>query len=426
MGKRIFLIFATAASLVGCDQSVSVASAGDGTFQSPQAIGDCGGAVVKHQYIVSWKNGAVTKEFGQSDESFVRDFVSVYKDEIQLAEPEMRVYIPEQEMRAQSIAQVQKITQADNWGVINASVDQAWKQGEYGQGVTVAVIDTGVDATHPQLSAQIALNPGENGTDAQGRDKSKNAVDDDGNGYIDDFYGWNFVAGTNSPIDDNGHGTHVSGIIAAQHADTVAKPAAYVQGVAPKSRILPLKFLDGDGSGNLSDAVTAIDYAVARGAQVINASWGGTACSATLKAKIASLVDKNILFVAASGNDGVDLARDARYPASFSSLAQLTVGAIGSFGSMASYSNYGTQAVQLFAPGTLVISTFPNASMAALSGTSMATPFVTGSAAIFYGAHPGANLTQVRNAILGSVAKNPQYLNQTQGRLNLSAMLAIF
>lgn len=426
MGKRIFLIVAHALVLVGCDQSVSVASAGDGTFQSPQAIGDCGQAVVKNQYIVSWKNGAVTKEYGESDEAFVRDFVNVYKDQIHIAEPEMRVYIPESEMRAQSIMQVQKITQADNWGQINANVDQAWKQGEYGQGVTVAVIDTGVDAAHPQLSSQMALNPGENGTDSQGHDKSKNAVDDDGNGYVDDYYGWNFVAGTNSPIDDNGHGTHVSGIIAAQHSDTVAKATPYVQGLAPKAQILPLKFLDGDGSGNLSDAVSAINYAVSRGAQVMNASWGGTACSATLKAAIASLVDKNVLFVAASGNDGVDLGKEARYPASFSSLAQLTVGAIGSFGSMASYSNYGTQAVQLFAPGTLVISTFPGGSMAALSGTSMATPFVTGAAALFYGAHPGANLTQVRNAILGSVAKNPQYLNQTQGRLNLAAMLAIF
>lgn len=427
MGKRIFLILAPMAFLLtACDQPVSMDSAG-GTFQSPASLGgDCSGAVVKHQYLVSWKNGAVTKEYGEDDDSFVRDFVNVYKQDIKIAEPDMRVSIPEQELRTQSLMQVQKVTRADNWGQINAAVDQAWKQGQYGQGVVVAVVDTGVDATHPQLSAQMALNPGENGTDSQGRDKSKNGVDDDGNGFIDDYYGWNFVAGNNSPVDDNGHGTHVSGIIAAQHADTVAGPAPYVQGMAPKSQILPLKFLDGDGSGNLSDAVSAIDYAVARGAKVINASWGGTACSATLKSRIASLVNKNILFVAASGNDGVDLGQESRYPASFSFLSQLTVGAIGLYGSMASYSNYGTQAVQLFAPGTLVISTFPGGAMAALSGTSMATPFVTGAAALIFGAHPGADLTQVRDAILNSVAKNTQYLNLTQGRLNVASMLANF
>lgn len=424
MGKRNFLITATLTIVVtACSQPVQMTSSAS-TFQKPNFTDDnCTGAVLKHQYIVSWKNGAVTKEYGQDDDAFVRDFVNPYKKEIALAEPDFKISIPE---HADALMGVQKITRADNWGAIRVAADQAWKQNQYGQNAIVAVVDTGVDAFHPQLTAQMAQNPGEIGTDSAGRDKSKNGVDDDGNGYIDDWYGWNFVAGTNSPIDDNGHGTHVSGIIAAQHSDTVAQAAPYVQGIAPKSKILPLKFLDGDGSGQLSDAVSAIDYAVSRGANVINASWGGTGCSATLKSRIQGLIAKNILFVAASGNDGLDLAEESRYPASFSFLSQLTVGATGLYDSMADYSNYGDNEVQLFAPGTLVVSTFPNGAMAALSGTSMATPFVTGTAALLYGAHPGANLTQIRSAILSSVAKDPQYHNQTQGRLNLTNLLTNF
>jgi subtilisin family serine protease len=423
MGNRIFLISVASSFLLltACSQAVQMTSS-DGIFQSPNFLGDnCTGAVLKNQYIVKWKNGAVTKEFGRGDEAFKKEFIENYKNEIELAEPDFKVSIPE---HIDALMNVQKVTQADNWGVIKVAADQVWKQGQYGQGVIVAVVDTGIDAAHPQLASQVALNPGENGTDSQGRDKSKNGVDDDGNGFIDDYYGWNFVAQTNAPVDDNGHGTHVSGIIAAQHADSVAKSAPYVQGLAPKAKILPLKFLDGDGSGALSDAVSAIDYAVARGARVINASWGGTACSATLQSRIQGLINRNILFVAASGNDSVDLAQNPRYPASFYFLSQLTVGATGMFDSMAEYSNYGTSAVQLFAPGTLIISTFPGGAMAALSGTSMATPFVSGAAALFYGSQPTATLMQSRAAILGSVTKNPQYHNQTQGLLHLSTLLS--
>lgn len=424
MGKRIFLVSTLLFLTTACDQAVKMAAANDGIFQKPNFTdGNCTGAVLKHQYIVTWKNGARTIEYGHDDESFQKEFIENFKKDIVLAEPDFKVSIPE---RAQGEMQIEAVSTADNWGVVRVSADAVWQQGQYGQNTTVAVIDTGVDANHRQLVSQMAINPGESGTDKLGRDKSKNAVDDDGNGYIDDYYGWNFVAGTNAPVDDNGHGTHVSGIIAAQHSDTKAGAASYVQGLAPKSKILPLKFLDSDGSGSLSDAVSAIDYAVARGAKTINASWGGTACSATLQARIRDLIDKNIMFVAAAGNDGIDLAEQSRYPASFSFLSQLTIGATGLFDSMADYSNYGDNQVQLFAPGTLVVSTYKGGSYAALSGTSMATPFVTGTAALLYGAHPDANLTQIRHAIMASVVKDPQYHNQTQGRLNLTNLLSNF
>ena len=424
MKSVIFLSLGILMMTTGCDQPAHMEAVGSLGFQSPFVLNPtdgCTGAVIKHQYIVTWKNGAITKEYGESDDSFAQNFIGAFKDQIQLAEPDMTVTIPE---AVQALIEVQTVTRADNWGAIKVEAGKVWQQGVYGQGALVAVVDTGIDRSHPQLAPRLALNTGEMGTDAQGRDKSSNGVDDDKNGFVDDWNGWNFVARTNSPLDDNGHGTHVSGIIAAQHSDTVAQAANYVQGIAPKAVILPLKFLDSDGTGALSDAVSAINYAVARGANVINASWGGTACSVTLRSAIANLVAKNILFVVAAGNDSVDLGEQPRYPASFSYLSQLTVGATGLFDSMATYSNYGTPSVHLFAPGTLIISTFPNATMAALSGTSMATPFVTGTAALLYGTHPDATLTQIRGAILGSVFKNSQYLNQTQGRLDLSGLLA--
>lgn len=422
--KNIFTIASVLWFVVGCDQQVAVSPAS--LLQTPSsnpALVDCSSAVIPHQYIVKWKSGAISRETANDDQTFIDGFLTAYKDQIDFAEPDHTVSVPE---KAQSMLAVQPVTEADNWGVIKVNADLLWQQGDYGAGVTVAVVDTGIDRTHPQLAQQLYMNPGENGTDAEGRNKATNGIDDDNNGYIDDWDGWNWVAGTNSPLDDYGHGTHVSGIIAAQHADTVAQLEPYVQGMAPKAKIMPLKFLDDTGSGAISNAVLAIQYAVMQGAQVINASWGGTDCSASLEQEIQALVSKNILFVAASGNDSVDLDTNARYPASFSFLSQITVGATGQFDSMADYSNYGTQVVKLFAPGTLIISTFPGGEMAALSGTSMATPFVAGAAALLYGVHPTATLSQVQSTIGLSILKNTQYLNETQGRLDLTTMLANF
>ena len=166
--------------------------------------GACTPMVIKNQYIVSWKDGRITRERAESDEAFVRDFVRPNKEKIEVAEPDMRVTIPERET---ALASIQAITQADNWGQIKINAGAAWSHGAYGNGVVVAVIDTGIDRTHAQLAQQLATNPGEMGTDGQGHDKSSNGVDDDGNGFIDDWNGFNFIAHTGNATDDNGHGT---------------------------------------------------------------------------------------------------------------------------------------------------------------------------------------------------------------------------
>jgi subtilisin family serine protease len=421
MPAVIFLIFGGTA----CSSTTSSSSnsRSGNTFQAPSANDPCAEKVVKNQYLVHWKGGEISKERAADDATFVRDFVEVYKDDIIVAEPEYRLSIPE---HIDSMINAAKVTRADNWGVIKVAAEKIWSRGHFGAGVIVAVIDTGIDRLHPQLSNQLAINAGEIGLDKNGKDKSANGIDDDGNGYIDDWNGYNFVSNSGDPTDDNGHGTHVSGIIAAEHHDAVAQAASYVQGLAPQAKLLPLKFLDKAGGGNLSDAIRAIDYAVALGAQVINASWGGEGCSVTLKDRVLGLANHNILFVAASGNEGLDLDSQRRYPASFDFLSQITVGATGLFDSMADYSNFGDHSVHLFAPGTLVISTFPNAAMAALSGTSMATPFVTGTAALIYSAHPGAKLAQVRQALLGSVLQKSEYHNESLGRLDMTTILQNF
>ncbi|MGZ3723194.1 MAG: S8 family peptidase, partial [Bdellovibrionales bacterium] len=261
------------------------------------------------------------------------------------------------------------------------------------------------------------------GADTHGGRKENNQVDDDANGYVDDYSGYDFVHNHGLLGDNQYHGTHVSGIVAGAHHDTTAKIEPYVQGVAPDAKLLPLAFLDDQGSGNMSDAVRAINYAVSRGARVINASWGGTECSATLRDAIAGLNAKNVIFVAAAGNDSANVDRNPEYPASLNLLSQITVGATGDHDYMAQYSNYGLAAVHIFAPGTNIVSTLPGGQMGFLSGTSMATPFVTGAVALLLSAVPDATPAQIRLALYNSSAKYADYLNASRGRLDLGRAL---
>ena len=274
-------------------------------------------------------------------------------------------------------------------------------------GVIVAVIDSGVEVTHPQLRNQIAINTAE----------IANGVDDDNNGYIDDIYGYDFAVHSADVGDTSGHGTHVAGIILAEHNVGPAK------GIAPEAKLLALDFMDGEG-GQVSDAIEAIHYAVARGAKVINASWGGGLCSESLRTTIAALRAKGVLFVAAAGNSGNDLDWVKEYPAAFASDAQITVGASTSLDARAEFSNYSWSLTNVFAPGSLIMSTYKGGATTTLSGTSMAAPFVSGSAAVLWGHRPSATLAQIREAIFASVDLDPNeprgsLPSTTGGRLNL-------
>jgi subtilisin family serine protease len=368
----------------------------------------CGGAAIQNRYIVHYKSGRWDYVKNPDRENFKSTFVQPQVDEIDFIEYDQKIHfrsdVPVISTNAMGI---------DNWGINTINAPHAWQNGLRGQNTLVAVIDSGVDTRHSQLRNQIAYNPGESGTLAN------NGIDDDGNGFIDDYEGYNFYDDNGNVTDRLGHGTHVAGIIAAQHDDNLHM-TGYVQGIAPQAKILPVKFLGEDG-GTMSGALRSIDYAISRGAKIINASWGGTGCSLSLRQKVSEVANRNILFVAAAGNNGVNLERYPEYPAAFNLPTQITVGAIGETLFMANYSNYSTEYVHIFAPGSQVVSTIPGQAYAAYSGTSMATPFVAGAAAVLLSARPDLSPADLRRLLFTTVQQDNTYSNLTRGRLNLGS-----
>ena len=238
----------------------------------------------------------------------------------------------------------------------------------------VAVIDTGLDINHDVFvdSGAIWENPGE---------IAGNGIDDDGNGYIDDVNGWNYITGSGFMHDDEGHGTHVAGIVLKAGMDIFADP------VDPSPmKIMPLKFLDHTGSGSTSSAISAIYYAVNNGANVINNSWGGAGYSESLHAAIAYSYDHGVAFTAAAGNSGTNNDGAPLYPASYDVPHIMSIAATTSLDDLASFSNFGKATVDLGSPGLYILSTWPcsagSCGHSSSSGTSMAAPLVAGMAAM--------------------------------------------
>ncbi len=251
----------------------------------------------------------------------------------------------------------------------------------------VAVVDTGVDMTHPvfEQSGAIWTNPNE----------VINGIDDDRNGYIDDVHGWNFVANSNQMYDDDGHGTHVSGIVTAVGIDiyTAPVPAALVH-------IMPLKFLDSTGSGTTAAAIQAIDYAIGAGANVISNSWGGSSYSLSLDQAISIAYSQGIVFVAAAGNSSSNNDQSPIYPANSTVPNVISVAASDNNDNLASFSDYGATTVHVAAPGLYILSTLPGGYFGTMSGTSMATPYVSGIAALMKRASPAMLSYQIKSIIL--------------------------
>lgn len=384
-------------ALFGCGEKAKIETA---SIKETKA--ECAATAVPNSYVVQWKDGTVSVVRGWSRDEFETEIFEPYKDDIRWAEQDQIV------RTSPAVAQIS--TQAssdDSWGQLKTSAATVWNRGILGNGVTVAVIDSGVDITHPQLRNRLAVNTGE---------IPGNGIDDDGNGYIDDVHGWDFDEDQPLVSDSAGHGTHVAGIILAEHG-----PSA-VQGIAPGAKLLPLDFMNADGQGNIGDAILAIQYAADQGARVINASWGGAPCSQTLSRTIADLEARGILFVAAAGNSGVDLEQLPEYPAAFIIPNQITVGASTARDYTAGFSNFSYRLVHLFAPGASILSTYPGNRVASLSGTSMAAPFVAGAAALLMSAHPTSTVAEVRNALLQSVDPGA-FAAITRGRLNIPRAL---
>jgi subtilisin family serine protease len=341
--------------------------------------------------------------------------------------------------------------------IYGSQAGEAWAAGHVGSmKVAIGVIDSGVDYTHKDLYSNIWLNQGEipysmrgllndidgdkiisfrdlnsalnggfvsdlngngriDGGDLLRDSRWVNGLDEATNGYVDDLIGWDFVNNDNNPLDDQGHGTHVAGTIAARGGDGIG-----VAGVAWNAQIVPLKFLSAAGSGSSTNAVRAIDYftnAKASNAGIdfaaTNNSWGGGGYTQSLQDAITRAAKADILFVGAAGNGGSDAIGDnnnvtPHYPANYSTLNTagydnvISVAAISSTGGLAGFSNYGSTTVDIGAPGVSIYSTTMGGGYGYMSGTSMATPHVAGAIALFSAANPTYNAAQIRAELLSS------------------------
>jgi subtilisin family serine protease len=301
------------------------------------------------------------------------------------------------------------------WGLTAIRALDAWDVTTGSPQVTVAVVDTGIDASHPDLGPNLWTNPGESG---DGRET--NGLDDDGDGRIDDIHGWDFVDRDAQPQDGNGHGTHVSGTIAARGDNGIG-----VAGVTWNTTIMPLRVLGNDGSGYVSDVVTAYAYAARSGARVVNASLGGDSYSRAEHDAIAAA--PNTLFVVAAGNDGADDDATPEYPCDYELANVVCVAASDRADALASFSNYGATNVDLAAPGVDIASTWPGGRYVLLDGTSMATPHVSGAAALLLARDGGLTIDGLRAALLSSAHPVPALAGRvaTGGRLDVAAALSV-
>ncbi len=315
---------------------------------------------------------------------------------------------------------------SETWGLSNPSnsVDikavSAWDLTTGSRSVIVGIIDSGIDCTHTDLVANCWVNPGESGTDSQGRPKKSNGVDDDSNGYIDDWQGWNFVSNNNKPADDNHHGTHVAGTLGA-----IGNNATGVTGVNWQVSLVPLKFLDSTGSGYISDAIAAIDYATRLKFFATNNSWGGGGYSTLMAQAIQRANTANSVFVAAAGNEQNDNDAAASYPAAYSFPNVISVAAIDSNGNLGWFSNYGARTVTVAAPGVDILSTLPANNYGKLSGTSMAAPHVTGALALLKSRYPQDTPAIVISRLVESITPRQSLTGRvkTGGSINAYAAM---
>lgn len=281
-----------------------------------------------------------------------------------LAEPNYRVSTGE----VVTAAYVNDPEYTAQWGLQTIGIETAWAKTTGSSDIVVAVIDTGIDYTHKELAANIWHNSNE---------IAANGIDDDGNGLVDDAMGYDFVNRDTEPMDDNRHGTHCAGIIGARSNNTIG-----IAGISPDVSLMPLKVLGADGSGSSLNIFYGFKYAVENGARVISMSLGGYGFNYLSYYGAYYAYKNNVLVVAAAGNEANDNDANPVYPASFPFSNIISVAASDSGDALAAFSNYGAQSVDIAAPGVNILSTVPGDGYTYLSGTSMATPFVSGAAAL--------------------------------------------
>jgi hypothetical protein len=308
---------------------------------------------------------------------------------------------------------------AQTGGANDADVDapEAWDVTRGSSSIVVAVLDSGMDLTHPDLVDNLWVNPGE---------IPNNGIDDDNNGRIDDVNGWNFHDGTNylTDIDPNGHGTHCAGILGASGNNALG-----VSGIAPLVKIMPLRVMDYYGVITGSHSIDALLYATARHVLLTSNSYGGTTFTATEKAAIDAANAAGVLCICAAGNDFPSVNIDAapQYPGAYSSANIINVTASIDTDALAAFGDYGATTVDLAAPGVGILSTVPGNNYAYESGSSMSTPLVAGACVLVKAAFPTLTIAQVKTAILNGVDPSPAFAGKmtSGGRLNVARSVRI-
>lgn len=292
------------------------------------------------------------------------------------------------------------------YGLQNIGAPAAWDLTTGSSSVVVALIDTGVDYDHVDLQPNIHLNSAET---------PGNLIDDDGNGFIDDYYGYDFVNTDGAPRDDNEHGSHCAGIVGAR-----GNNGAGVVGANWEVGILAVKVADADGNAYLSDIAAGIEYAVDRGASVLSISLAASVSSSALNNAIQYAKTQDVLIVAAAGNESTNNDEVPSYPASSPSSNVVSVAATNSRDALASFSNFGATSVDLAAPGVNILSTVPGGQYRSLSGTSMATPLVAGVAGLMKAANGALSYSQIKQILISSVDKKRGLAGKvvSGGRLN--------
>lgn len=362
--------------LSACAQEKSV----DSVYKEPSKFNykTCSKNSIAGKFVVQWENGSYTTVESESVDTFKKEFLEPNLGQIKSAEQNyiIRLNLPKSsELTTSAFA-------TSTWAHEMIEANNVWNQNIKGEGVIVGVVDSYIDVSHPQIKPRLQLP-------------------------------------STTPKEINPHGTHVAGIILADPDYGTAK------GIAPKAKLIPAGFLNADGSGDIADAINAMNYAVNNGAKIINASWGGTVCSTLLSNAIARLESSGVLFVAAAGNDGMTLDSFPEYPAVYNFPHQLTVAASTPDDFMASFSNSSFNLVHLAAPGVEVYSTLPGNLTGQMTGTSMAAPVVSGAAALLWSAYPRASVYQIKEALLSSVDIKPfhEYKTISGGRLNVRKAL---
>ena len=358
---KIFFFYISIITVLGC-----VKTSTDSDDSKAQR---CQKAKVAGQFIVHWKE----KSPSLVNRAQLSEILKTERQNVKMVEPNYYIstalYTPQLNDESAGVRPPQFFHD-------QIHTRSAWNSGFYGQGITIAVVDTGIATDHPLLRFHLKINDIE-------YTRGANGIDDDGDGVPDDVIGWNFVSNSSIQNDESGHGTAIAGII-------VGGDNTLSLGMAPRSQIIPIDFMNETG-GTEFHAQQAISYALARHANIINNSWS-TNCSELLKSSFSSWKGENVVFVNAAGNSPVDVSENEITPSSVVAPNVINVGSVDESGHRSSFSGFG-QTVTLFAPGELIPVLFPESGLDLIkstSGTSFSAAIVSGAAALLWSAFPEA------------------------------------